>query len=340
MCGASLIQETRAERVLFYRQDGLGSTKTRTDANGLVRDGYSYDAFGQTVSDPDINNVAAGFTGEYFDEYISLQYNRARWYDASSGRFVAQDPVIGSPSSPITLNKYIYANADPLNNSDPSGRFSTTEVCQTSSMIQILAMRQTANFGVKQMMARQTSKALLQAQSGVLASTAVIVMLAEMCYDNSRNCLLSIPVYVTGGAQMPETAWHIISSQLGEGSNNAPTPALLNGYLKQSRNFIDRVCDADMRDRFESLRGVRGTCDEYPFSTTLQGGEANFNNGGVSLRMVSTIEQSIQGGQIKAFYGFARISQDGHSMESKFVAVGQAGSRSYAINRNGEVKKW
>ena len=33
------------------------------------------------------------FQGQYFDEESGLHYNRFRYYDPSSGRFVSQDPI-------------------------------------------------------------------------------------------------------------------------------------------------------------------------------------------------------------------------------------------------------
>ena len=32
------------------------------------------------------------------------------------------DPVMGKPAQPITLNRYLYANSDPVNLIDPTGR--------------------------------------------------------------------------------------------------------------------------------------------------------------------------------------------------------------------------
>jgi hypothetical protein len=42
-------------------------------------------------------------------------------YDTSIGRFTTMDTWDGINSDPITLNKYLYAGADPVNNRDPSG---------------------------------------------------------------------------------------------------------------------------------------------------------------------------------------------------------------------------
>ena len=117
-------------------------------------------------------------------------------------------------------------------------------------------------------------------------------------------------------------------------------PAVLNGYPEQSRAFIDRVCTDTVRNEFEVTSGKRGVCDEYPFSTTFQGGPAHFAVGGVSLRMVPKFEQSTQGGQLSFFYGFAGVARDGRSDLSRFIAIAVPGSRSFAINRSGQVYKW
>ena len=39
------------------------------------------------------------------------------------GRFVGMDSYMGSTSDPTSLHKYLYANASPMNYTDPSGNF-------------------------------------------------------------------------------------------------------------------------------------------------------------------------------------------------------------------------
>ena len=53
------------------------------------------------------------YTGEQNDP-TGLEYLRARYYDASTGRFLSQDPL------PL-LQRYAYANDNPANLVDPSG---------------------------------------------------------------------------------------------------------------------------------------------------------------------------------------------------------------------------
>ncbi|WP_440683900.1 RHS repeat-associated core domain-containing protein, partial [Cysteiniphilum halobium] len=56
-----------------------------------------------------------GYSDEYTDSESGLQYLRARYYNPKIQRFIQRDPYIA------TLNKYAYANGDPVGNTDPSG---------------------------------------------------------------------------------------------------------------------------------------------------------------------------------------------------------------------------
>ena len=51
-----------------------------------------------------------------------INYHRARWMDPRVGRFVGMDPFEGLEHEPLTLHRYLYAGADPVNKVDPSGR--------------------------------------------------------------------------------------------------------------------------------------------------------------------------------------------------------------------------
>ncbi len=51
-----------------------------------------------------------------------LQKVGVRWYDPTVGRFLQQDPWLGSLSMPLTLNAYAYCLNDPISAVDPSGQ--------------------------------------------------------------------------------------------------------------------------------------------------------------------------------------------------------------------------
>ncbi len=50
----------------------------------------------------------------------------ARRYDASSGRFGVADTILGALSDPLSLNRYLYCESDPVNFTDPTGHASSS----------------------------------------------------------------------------------------------------------------------------------------------------------------------------------------------------------------------
>ena len=121
--GHDLISQSRDTERSFYHVDGLGSTRALTDINGLLTDAYAYVAFGKIVKQLGNTQNSYLFAGEQRDLNLGLDYLRARYLDFYSGRFYGRDPFIGLYRNPVTLNKYIYANSNPVNIIDPSGNF-------------------------------------------------------------------------------------------------------------------------------------------------------------------------------------------------------------------------
>ena len=62
--------------------------------------------------------VAFGYTGRPIDDKTGLSDYRARWYDASTGRFINEDP---SGFAGGDTNLFRYVGNDPLDRIDPSG---------------------------------------------------------------------------------------------------------------------------------------------------------------------------------------------------------------------------
>ena len=61
------------------------------------------------------------FCGEYFDTETGTVYLRARYYQASIGRFISRDSFSGKKSDPLSLNLYTYCRNNPISYADPSG---------------------------------------------------------------------------------------------------------------------------------------------------------------------------------------------------------------------------
>ncbi len=121
--GDELISQERNGRTSFYLYDGHGSVVGLANESGVVTDTYSYDAFGNLISSTGSTENYYRYCGEQFDETTGLYYLRARYMDTSTGRFISQDSYAGSISDPVSLHKYLYANANPVTYTDPSGYF-------------------------------------------------------------------------------------------------------------------------------------------------------------------------------------------------------------------------
>jgi RHS repeat-associated protein len=120
--GLSRISQSQASGTSFYGYDGLGNVRMLTDNAGVLTDRYDYDAFGNVISQGGTTSNVYLYSGEQNDPNLGLYYLRARYVSQSSGRFWTMDPLNGRPNFPASLHKYLYAGADPIDRSDPSGK--------------------------------------------------------------------------------------------------------------------------------------------------------------------------------------------------------------------------
>ena len=74
-------------------------------------------------------------TKEPYIRARGLYYLRARLMNPLTGRFWSADSYEGDSDDPASLHKYLYANNDPVNNLDPSGHLSLTEITVVAAII-------------------------------------------------------------------------------------------------------------------------------------------------------------------------------------------------------------
>ena len=154
--GDELISQERDGKKSYYVYDGHGSVRALADENGKVTDKYVYDAFGNLISSYGSTKNDFLFCGEQFDPVTGLYYLRARYMNPSVGRFITMDSYEGSIDDPVSLHKYLYANANPVSNSDPSGYKNVMEF-QVTTGIQ----------GIINKIAMPNPKALLDMVGGI-----------------------------------------------------------------------------------------------------------------------------------------------------------------------------
>jgi RHS repeat-associated protein len=119
--GDDLISQKRGTAVSYYHYDGQMSTRVLTDAARNITDAYTLDAFGYLISSTGSTQNNYLFTGQQFDAGSGFYYLRARFYSQTTGRFHTLDSNYGNDANPLSLNKYIYGEADPTDNVDFSG---------------------------------------------------------------------------------------------------------------------------------------------------------------------------------------------------------------------------
>ena len=104
-------------QVQYGLADGINSTIVTVDRNGAVQSRFQYEPFGQTTA---AGTYPFQFTGRQ-PISNSTYYNRARFYNTASGRFISEDPI-GFAGGP---NSYSYVRNSPMGFTDPTGLICT-----------------------------------------------------------------------------------------------------------------------------------------------------------------------------------------------------------------------
>jgi RHS repeat-associated protein len=99
--------------------DNQGTVRDVIDSQGQVLNHIVYDSYGQVTSETNASfDFRYGYTGRERDEETGLNYNRARYYDTTNGRFISEDPI-GFGGGDANLSGYVLNN--PTNFTDPLG---------------------------------------------------------------------------------------------------------------------------------------------------------------------------------------------------------------------------
>ena len=106
---------------IYYTQNAHGDVVNLTDADGEVVKSYTYDAFGVEKNIDDSDTNAFRYCGEYYDKETATVYLRARYYQASIGRFITRDSYSGEIGDPLSLNLYTYCHNNPIYYMDSKG---------------------------------------------------------------------------------------------------------------------------------------------------------------------------------------------------------------------------
>lgn len=126
----------------FYMTNQMGDVIGLTKANGEVFAAYVYDEWGSLLSIQTIDSVSQEdltaansnplrYRGYYYDTETGYYYLQSRYYDPSICRFINSDiPEIAGMSKGISAgtNLFGYCNNNPVNDSDPTGNISFSQL--------------------------------------------------------------------------------------------------------------------------------------------------------------------------------------------------------------------
>lgn len=141
--GQPLMLRTSTGTVSLYVYDGLGNPTAIVRDIGGTGYTYQYDPYGL----PTLTSTSGGagtsqnpflFKGGIQDRATGWILFGNRWYNTSIGRWTQQD-TLDAPIDPNNANRYAYAGADPINNTDPTGRNTCTAVNNTLTAISYIA---------------------------------------------------------------------------------------------------------------------------------------------------------------------------------------------------------
>jgi RHS repeat-associated protein len=120
-CGNALVARN-GEVVL---PDGLGTTRATVDGVQAITSTLTTEAFGNAVAQWGSSANPYRFAGAWGyrdDGDAGLLYIGARYYDLAVGRWTSADKWLGNLYRPLSLNRYLCCEDDPVNHVDPSGR--------------------------------------------------------------------------------------------------------------------------------------------------------------------------------------------------------------------------
>jgi RHS repeat-associated protein len=154
------LAESRSGTTSYYEQDGVGSITSLSSSTGTLAQTYTFDSFGnQTASSGSLTNFFR-YAGREFDTETNLYYDRARYLDPSTGRFLSEDPIRYAGGS---VNFYPYAANDPVDYIDA---FGTSPTCDKPKCFAQLKYRP-VDYWAAQLTGRTHAFWYVQGSSGI-----------------------------------------------------------------------------------------------------------------------------------------------------------------------------
>ena len=215
--GRGLIGEEVGNAFKTYHFDFRGSTIAITDASGNITDTFAYDTYGKLISRTGTSKVIFGYNGRdgVVTDDNGLIYMRARYYSPAMRRFVNADIVPGKITNAVTLNRFAYANGNPVSFVDPFGLSVDSKSIDSAALFDILR--------------KINSKRDTKFASEMLA--AVLDQL--LCFKNILTVGHTVSVEIPVGLNTTIT----YSSSVKSGSGNIEVGSVISDQLEMMGEF-------------------------------------------------------------------------------------------------------
>jgi len=138
--GIGRISQQNGFTTEYFLGDALGSVRQMTDVTGAITFTQAYDPYGAATVSDGTGQSAYGFTGEQQDVYAGLVYLRARYYDPVDGRFLSRDTWAGDDNRPLSLNRWMYVEGNPIKWGDPSGMIPEEKADEADEFVEKLRL--------------------------------------------------------------------------------------------------------------------------------------------------------------------------------------------------------
>ena len=133
--GLPIAAKDGANTATLFGRDRHGDIGYQHAADGTTSATRAYGPLGSIIGQTG-TLTALGYQGDYTDPTSGDVWMGARWYRPGTGAFTNRDTVFGTLQTPVSLDRYTYAWADPLGMFDPDGR-EPASWCNTDSCTQI-----------------------------------------------------------------------------------------------------------------------------------------------------------------------------------------------------------
>jgi RHS repeat-associated protein len=127
-----LVASVNGSSTSYFHEDALGSVRLESGASLTTLYASDYTPYGGLSGASGV--VSFAYTGKMKDPATALYYSGARWYNAGIWRFITEDSYPTQLSNPLSQNRYIYAEDNPMTLTDPTGHYSVKSVAGGGSL--------------------------------------------------------------------------------------------------------------------------------------------------------------------------------------------------------------